>query len=99
MHIVELHAALMRAQGKEDELVKVRSYAASTRCGKDIQALSRIGMNTREIAKALSIHEYTVKHHEARLEEEEMRRRDFMLGCNLIPRKHRGGYLAILPRK
>ena len=96
--LVELYAWLKQAQGREDEL-KVRSYSASTRCKHDVQALSRIGMNTREIANALSVHQYTVEHHKAILEDEEMRKLDFMLGYNPVERKWRGGYVGILQRK
>lgn len=95
---MELYHKWVVAQGKEGELIKVRTYSASQRCQHDVQSLSRIGLDTRQISNALEIHQYTVEHHKARLEEEEIRRRDFMLTGNPVERKWRGGYFAILQK-
>ena len=55
MHIVELQRKLQEAQGKDNNNERIRPYSASVRCQKDIENLSRVGLNDSEISHVIDL--------------------------------------------
>jgi hypothetical protein len=76
MHIVELQHKLNEGQGRYND--KVRVYSASARCQKDVESLSKIGLNTQDISRSLDLPISFVKRRMARIEKENAAKRRFM---------------------
>jgi len=90
---------LDEAQGKyvnNDD--KVRSYSASARCQKDIESLSKIGLNPYEISRSLDLSTSFVKSRMARIEEDKAERRRFLLTGRIPAEKTSVGVFHILQR-
>jgi hypothetical protein len=86
----------MEAQGKGDKL-RVRTYSASAHCQKDIENLSKIGLNDSEIARVLDVSPLMVRKYEARIQREKTQRQKFLMSGQLPWLSSRNeGYLAIL---
>ncbi len=78
-NIIELQHKLMEAQGKHNSNNdKFRPYTASVRCQKDIDHLSRIGLNAEDISRSLDLSISFVKSRMARINEEKEKRMRFL---------------------
>ena len=91
---------LDEANGRYRQEDKIRSYSASVRCEKDVENLSKIGLNTEEISHSLGLGISFVKSRMARINEVNADRRRF-LRTGILPEpdpRERQGYYAILPR-
>jgi hypothetical protein len=70
---------LNEAQGKYVNDDKVRAYTASIRCQKDIESLSKIGLNPQEISRSLDLSSTSfVKGRIARIDQDNAERRRFL---------------------
>jgi hypothetical protein len=82
--IIELQHKLMEAQCGEDYGKKIKSYTASSRCQKDIESLSRIGLNTEEISRSIDLPISFVKRQIVRIERHNEARNRF-LSTGILP--------------
>jgi hypothetical protein len=79
MYILRLQRMLNEAQGKYVNDDKVRAYTASIRCQKDIESLSKIGLNPQEISRSLDLSSTSfVKGRIARIDQDNAERRRFL---------------------
>ena len=95
---IELQHKLMEAQEKFND--KIRPYTASVRCQKDIENLSKVGLNTEEISRSLGLSISFVKNHIARINEDKAKRMRFLRTGNLPEPDVRGrpGVFTIFQR-
>ena len=76
---IELQRKLMEAQGKyNSNNDKIRPYTASVRCQKDIESLSKIGLNTQEISYTLDLPFSLIRSQQARIARASEDRRRFL---------------------
>ena len=80
--IIELQHKLMEAQRKYGD--KIRPYTASVRCQKDIESLSKIGLNPKDISRSLDLSISFVRSHLARINEDKVKRMRF-LSTGILP--------------
>ena len=76
--IIELQHKLMKAQYGEDYGKKIKSYTASSKCQKDIESLSKIGLNIQEISDTLDIPVSYAERQIARIERHNEARNRFL---------------------
>jgi hypothetical protein len=69
---------LDEANGRYYQDDKIRHYTASVRCQKDVENLSKIGLNTQEISRSLDVPISFVKSRMARVESEKEVRNRFL---------------------
>ena len=79
---IELQHKLMEAQGKFND--KIRPYTASSRCQKDIESLSMVGLSAKEISDTLYIPVSFAERQIARIERHNEARNRF-LRTGLLP--------------
>jgi hypothetical protein len=80
---IKLQRELMEAQGI-DIKERIKPYTASSRFGKDVESLYKIGMTCEEVAYSLSVPLEYVKQQKARIAKASEERRRF-LSTGIIP--------------
>jgi hypothetical protein len=106
MDSIELQHWLMEVQqqqqgkgeGEGNNKLRVRTYATSPQCQKDMESLSRIGLEPSEIARALEVPLLRVRKYQAMVERAKAEEREFLATGFLPWEESEGGYVAILQK-